>query len=252
MSASGLPLSGRPALVTGAGRGIGRALALRLARAGARVAVNYSHSQEGAEETAAEIRAAGGEALVICADVTDPAAVEAMFGEVAATWGGLGILVNNAGVVEDQYLAFMKEEQWRRVLEVSLDGAWRCSKQAAKLMVRSKWGRIVNISSVAALTGDIMRTNYAAAKAGLLGLTRATARELARYGITVNAVAPGMIETALTTDMPTPRREALTGRIPLGRFGKPEEVAEVVAWLCGEGAGYVTGQTLCVDGGLHT
>ena len=245
-------LTGKAALVTGAGRGIGRAIALRLARAGARVAVNCARNRDEAEGVAAEIRAAGGEALVICADVTDPAAVEAMVGEVAAAWGGLGILVNNAGIVDDQYLTFMKEEQWRRVLEVSLDGAWRCSKQAAKQMVRAKWGRIVNISSVAALTGDIMRTNYAAAKAGLLGLTRATARELARYGITVNAVAPGMIETAITLDMPTSRREALMGRIPLGRFGAPEEVAEMVAWLCGEGAGYVTGQTLCVDGGLHT
>jgi 3-oxoacyl-[acyl-carrier protein] reductase len=237
--------------VTGASRGIGRALALALARVGAPVAINYSQDQAGAETTAAEVRALGAEALVICADVTDPAAVEAMFGAIAAAWGGPAILVNNAGVVDDQYLSFMKEEQWRRVLAVSLDGAWRCSKLAARAMVRARWGRIINISSVAALTGDMMRTNYAAAKAGLLGLTKSTARELARYGITVNAVAPGMIETAITAQMPAPRREALTARIPLGRFGAPEEVAAVVAWLCSEAAGYVTGQTICVDGGLR-
>ena len=246
------PLTDKSALVTGAARGIGRALALALAREGARVGVNYSQDQAGAEGVAAEIRAGGGEALVLGADVTDPAAVEAMFGEIAAAWGGPAILVNNAGVVDDQYLSFMKEEQWRRVLEVSLDGAWRCSKLAARAMVRARWGRIVNISSVAALTGDMMRTNYAAAKAGLLGLTKSTARELARYGITVNAVAPGMIETAITAGMTTPRREALTERIPLGRFGTPEEVAAVVAWLCSDAAAYLTGQTLCVDGGLHT
>ena len=246
------PLTDKSALVTGAARGIGRALALALAREGARVGVNYSQDQAGAEGVAAEIRAGGGEALVLGADVTDPAAVEAMFGEIAAAWGGPAILVNNAGVVDDQYLSFMKEEQWRRVLEVSLDGAWRCSKLAARAMVRARWGRIVNISSVAALTGDMMRTNYAAAKAGLLGLTKSTARELARYGITVNAVAPGMIETAITAGMTAPRREALTERIPLGRFGTPEEVAAVVAWLCSDAAAYLTGQTLCVDGGLHT
>ncbi len=248
----GSPLTGRTALVTGGGRGLGRACARALAGEGARVVVNYAHSAEAAESTVAEILAAGGEAQALRADVADAVAVEAMFAQIAESWGGVAMLVNNAGIVDDQYLTFMKEEQWRRVLEVSLDGAWRCSKQAAKQMVRAKWGRIVNISSVAGLTGDMLRTNYAAAKAGLLGLTKATARELARHGITVNAVAPGMIETALTAETPAPRREALTERIPLGRFGTPEEVASVVAWLCREEAGYITGQTLCVDGGLHT
>ncbi len=245
-------LEGKTALVTGASRGIGRAIALALARAGATVGVNFSRDAEGAQQVAAAIRALGTEAVLLPADVAEAEAVERMFAQIAETWGALSILVNNAGVVDDQYLTFMKEEQWRRVLAVSLDGAWRCSKHAARLMVRKRWGRIVNISSVAGLTGDMMRANYSAAKAGLLGLTRACARELARYGITVNAVAPGLIETALTADMPASRREALTGLIPLGRFGSPEEVAEVVAWLCSEAAAYITGQTLCVDGGLHT
>lgn len=252
MAASSTSLTGKTALVTGASRGLGRAIAVALTRAGAQVAVNYSRDGEGAEATAAQLRALGREPLLLAADVADPAAVEAMFAQIVAAWGGLSLLVNNAGVVDDQYLTFMKEEQWYRVLAVSLDGAWRCSKHAAQLMVRARWGRIVNISSVAAFTGDMMRANYAAAKAGLLGLTRATARELARYGITVNAVAPGLIETSLTAEMPSPRRQALTEKIPLGRFGQPEEVAQVVAWLCSDAAGYLTGQTLCVDGGLHT
>jgi len=245
-------LEGKTALVTGASRGIGRAIALALARAGASVGVNYLHDAEGARQVAGAIRALGTEAILLPADVADSQAVDRMFAQIAEGWGSLSILVNNAGVVDDQYLTFMKEEQWRRVLAVSLDGAWRCSKHAARLMVRKRWGRIVNISSVAGLSGDMMRANYSAAKAGLLGLTRACARELARHGITVNAVAPGLIETAMTADMPASRREALTSLIPLGRLGRPEEVAEVVAWLCTEAAGYVTGQTLCVDGGLHT
>jgi len=247
-----LSLDGKTALITGASRGIGRAIALRLARAGAQVALNYAHDQEGAEATAAEVREFGPEPLVIRADVTEAEAVAQMFERLAEQGEGLHILVNNAGIVKDQYLTFMSEEQWQAVLDTSLTGAWRCSKYAAKPMIRQRWGRIVNISSVAALAGDMRRTNYAAAKAGLLGLTRASARELARYRITVNAVAPGLVETAMTADMPEVRREMLTDMIPLGRFGQPEEIAEVVTWLCSEAAGYVTGQTLCVDGGLHT
>lgn len=239
-------------MITGASRGIGRAIALRLARAGAEVVLNFAHDQAGAEATAAQVRELGGEPLVIRADVTEAQAVAEMFQQLAEQDKSLHILVNNAGIVADQYLTFMSEEQWRAVLDTSLTGAWRCSKQTAKLMIRQRWGRIVNISSVAALTGDIRRTNYAAAKAGLLGLTRASALELARYGITVNAVAPGLVETAMTADMPAARRDALTAMIPLGRFGQPAEIAAVVTWLCSEAAGYITGQTLCVDGGLHT
>ncbi|HEY3398065.1 MAG TPA: 3-oxoacyl-ACP reductase FabG [Armatimonadota bacterium] len=240
------------ALVTGAARGLGRATALALAEQGFTVAVNYAHDQAGAEATAELVRQTGAEAVLLCADVTDPEAVGEMFRLLTERGAGLSVLVNNAGIVDDQYLSFMTEEQWSRVLAVSLDGAWRCTKAASRLMLKQRWGRIVNVSSVAGLTGDMLRANYAAAKAGLLGLTKATARELARSGITCNAVAPGMIETDLTADLPAPRRESLTQRIPLGRFGQPEEVAAVIAWLCSEEAGYVTGQTVCVDGGLHT
>ena len=241
----------RVALVTGASRGIGRAIAVALARDGARVGVNFSQDQVGAEVTAELIAEAGGEALLLPADVADATAVAAMFEQLTAEWGGLGILVNNAGVADPQYLTFMTEAQWARVLDVSLSGAWRCSKLAAKLMIKARWGRIVNVSSVAGLAGDMLATNYAAAKAGLLGLTKASARELARYGITVNAIAPGPIETGWVADMPTPRLDALRARIPLGRFGQPEDVAGVVAWLCSDAAGYITGQTVGIDGGMQ-
>jgi 3-oxoacyl-[acyl-carrier protein] reductase len=246
------PHEGRLALVTGASRGLGRALALRLAAEGATVALNYSRDQAGAESVLDAIAAAGGQALLAPGDVADPDAVGQLFASLPDAGKDLHLLVNNAGIVDDQYLTFMTEAQFRSVVEVSLFGAWRCTKHAARLMIRRRAGRIVNVSSVAALTGDMMRANYASAKAGLLGLTRATARELARYGITVNAILPGLVETALTADMPSPRREALTSLIPLGRFAAPEEIAGAVAWLCSDAAAYVTGQSLCVDGGLHT
>lgn len=241
----------RTALVTGASRGIGRAIAVRLGQERLRVGVNFSQDSAGAEATAQAVTEAGGEALVVQADVSDSAAVATMFERLTEEWGALEVLVNNAGLGDPQYLAFMTEAQWRRVVDVSLTGAWLCSKHAAKLMIRARWGRIVNMSSVAGLAGDMMATNYAAAKAGLLGLTKASARELARYGITVNAVAPGPIETGWTEDLPAARREGLLERIPLGRFGQPEEVAEVVGWLCSEAASYITGQTVGLDGGMQ-
>jgi 3-oxoacyl-[acyl-carrier protein] reductase len=242
----------RVALVTGASRGIGRAIAIRLGREGCRVGVNFRENEAGAEETARLVREAGGEALVVQGDVADGTAVTAMVECVAGEFGGLHVLVNNAAYFQAAYLTMMSEQLWRRVLDTDLTGSFLCSKAAAKLMIRARWGRIVNLSSDAGLMGDMMAAHYAAAKAGLLGLTKACARELARYGITVNAVAPGPIETDWVADLPLPRREALTSRVPLGRFGQPEEVAEVVAWLCGDGAGYVTGQTVCVDGGMRT
>lgn len=241
----------RVALVTGASRGIGRAIAVRLAREGCRVGVNFRENEVAAEETARQVREAGGEALLLQADVCEAEAVAAVFEHLAREFGGLHMLVNNAGFSQAAYLTMMSESLWRQVLDTNLTGAFLCSKHAAKLMLRARWGRIVNLSSAAGLMGDMMAAHYAAAKAGLLGLTKASARELARYGITVNAVAPGPIETEWVTDLPAPRREALTARVPLGRFGTPEEVAEVVAWLCSDGAGYMTGQTLCVDGGMR-
>jgi 3-oxoacyl-[acyl-carrier protein] reductase len=236
------------ALVTGASRGIGRAIALELARTGHRVAC--CSSSDGAKDVQVEIEAAGGTALAVRADVGDAAALDAAFKEIEEAWGPVEILVNNAGVTADGLVARMTDDQWGDVLRTNLTGAFHTIRRATPKMMRGRWGRIVNVSSVSGQAGAAGQANYAAAKAGLLGLTRAVARELAPRGITCNAVAPGPIVTAMTDGMPPEWRVVMEATVPLGRLGTPEEVASVVGFLCSEPAGYVTGALVPVDGGL--
>jgi len=243
-------LEGKVAVVTGGSRGIGRAIALALAGEGAAVAVNYRERADAAADVVAAIEGAGGKALAVQADVRDADAVKALMKTAKAELGGVGILVNNAGVLRDNYLAFMSEAQWDEVVDTSLKAAFLCTKAASRAMMSARSGRIINISSDAALVGDMQRANYCAAKAGLLGLTRAAARELAPYGVTVNAIAPGIIETDMTADMAGDKRETLLGLIPLGAFGQPEDVAAMALFLASDAARYVTGQVFPVDGGL--
>lgn len=238
------------ALVTGASRGIGRAIARTLAADGFRVAVNYRVSQSDAEAVVASIRAAGGDAQAFQADIADPSQAADLVARVESSLGPVGVLVCNAGIVRTQLIALTPLEEWRSVMSTNLDSAWVLTKAVSRGMTRLRRGRIVYLSSDAALLGDLLRAAYSASKAGLLGLAKTAAREFAASGITVNAVAPGLVDTALTADLPEPRRSKQLAAIPLGRFGRPEEVAAVVRFLCSDAAAYITGQTLCVDGGL--
>jgi 3-oxoacyl-[acyl-carrier protein] reductase len=244
-----LPLAGKVALVTGASRGIGRAIALRLAADGARVGLNYQSNTVLAQETADAIQAAGGEAQLFPANVAERAAVDAMVAGVVKHWGRLDILVNNAGITRDGLLLRMGEDDWDAVLDTNLRGAFLCAKAAVRPMLRSG-GRIINISSVVGQTGNAGQTNYAAAKAGLIGFTMALAREVASRNVTVNAVAPGYITTDMTAQIKPEYTERLLQMIPLARLGKPEEVADLVAFLASDRAAYITGQTIRVDGGM--
>lgn len=245
-----MSLKGNVALVTGGSRGIGRAVCLELARQGAAVAVNYAGNSAAAEETVEQCRALGVEAEAFRADVADPAACDALTAAVKERFGRLDILVNNAGIARDGLLMTAKEEDFSQTLDTNLKGAYFCTKAAAKVMLRQKYGRIVCLSSVVGLRGNPGQTAYAASKAGVIGLVKAAAKELAGRDITVNAVAPGFIETDMTAVLPEKAKAAMLGTIPKGRPGSPEEVARAVAFFAGPECAYITGQVLCVDGGM--
>lgn len=243
-------LEGKTALVTGASRGIGRAIALGLAEAGANVAVNYAGSREKAEKVAEEIEKMGAKALVIQSDVSDDESVRGMVKEVIGQFGSLDILVNNAGITRDNLIMRMKEKDWDDVMNTNLKGVFHCTKAVTRQMMKQRSGRIINIASVTGVIGNPGQANYAAAKAGILGLTKSSARELAARNITVNAIAPGFIATDMTEELNEDVKEQMLNQIPLSRFGKPEDVANLVKFLASEGSGYITGQTFCVDGGM--
>jgi 3-oxoacyl-[acyl-carrier protein] reductase len=240
----------RVALVTGSSRGLGRATARLLAERGHVVAVHYARGEAAAAEVVAEIAAAGGSAAAFGADVSDPDACASLIKDVVARFGRLDVLVNNAGVTRDTLALRMKREDWELVIDTDLSSAFHLAKPALRGMLRSGWGRIVNVSSVVALMGNVGQANYVAAKAGLIGLTKALAREYAGKGVTVNAVAPGFIESDMTAALADELRAAYLQQIPVGRFGRAEEVAAAIAFLASDEAAYVNGQTLTVDGGM--
>ncbi len=246
-----MTLAGKTALVTGGSRGIGKAICLKLAAQGANVGINYVSNAAAAEEVLVEITAAGGKGFVIGFDVADSAAVQNAIKNIAADHGGINILVNNAGITRDGLMARMKDEDWDAVLNTNLKGAFVCSKEAMRGMMKKRWGRIINISSVIGCMGNAGQVNYAAAKAGLIGLTKSMAKELASRQITVNCVAPGYIVTDMTADLKEELKESLLAAIPLGSLGTPDDVAAAAVFLASEESGYITGQTLHVNGGMH-
>ncbi len=243
-------LDGKVAIVTGASRGIGRATALRLAQEGAKVVVNYAGNLAAAEKTVEDIKQAGGEAIIFQADVADAQAVGELVKAATAAFGRIDILVNNAGITRDTLLAFMKEDDWDAVMNTNLKGVFNCTKAVAKTMIKQRAGRIINMTSVVGIMGNAGQTNYAAAKAGVIGFTKSAAKELAARGITVNAVAPGYITTDMSAAIPEQAKADLAQKIPLSRLGKPEDVAEAVLFLASDAANYITGQTINVDGGM--
>lgn len=244
-------LRGQTALVTGGSRGIGRSIALALAEHGVKVAVNYAGSEAAAQETVARIVELGSEGIALRGDVGNSEQAESLVKEVLNTWGRIDIVVNNAGITRDNLIMRMKEEEFDQVIETNLKGVFNCLKAATRPMMKQRYGRIINISSVVGVTGNPGQANYSAAKAGVIGLTKASARELSSRGITVNCIAPGFIDTDMTRELSEEVRSELEKGIPLARLGRPEEIAMAVVFLASEGAAYMTGQTLHVDGGMY-
>jgi 3-oxoacyl-[acyl-carrier protein] reductase len=243
-----MDLTDKVALVTGSGRGIGRAIAEKLAECGARVVIN--DVTEASEVTANEISAAGKTALFIKANVSAAGEVNQMMEQIAGTYGRIDILVNNAGITRDALAMRMSDEEWDAVISVNLKSVFLCTRAALKYMMKQRWGRIINISSISGIVGNVGQVNYCAAKAGIIGITRTVSKEMASRQITVNAVAPGFIETDMTQKIPDKVKEEFSKRIPAGYIGTPRDVAEAVAFLASDGARYITGQVLCVDGGM--
>lgn len=243
-------LEGKVAVITGASRGIGRAIALKLAEEGAKVVVNYSGSQAKAEEVVAMIQENGGEAIAVQASVSQTEEVTALMDAAVKKYGSLDILVNNAGITRDNLIMRMKEDEWDDVLNTNLKGVFLCTKAVTRQMMKQRAGRIINISSIVGVAGNAGQANYVAAKAGVIGLTKTTAKELASRNILVNAIAPGFIETEMTEQLPEDIKQGMLTQIPLAKLGQPEDIAKAVAFLASEDANYMTGQTLYIDGGM--
>ena len=245
-----MSLTGKCALVTGASRGIGRAIAVALAKNGADVAINYAGNEEAAKQTEDICAAYGVNTLVVRADVANAEECKAMIELVKERFGKIDILVNNAGITRDKLMIGMSEADFMEVIDTNLKGSFLCMQMVSKLMIKQRYGRIINLSSVVGLHGNVGQVNYAASKAGVIGMTKSAAKELASRNITVNAVAPGMIETDMTAVIPEKAKEAMMATIPAGRAGKPEEIADTVAFLASDKAAYITGQVISVDGGM--